>query len=38
MYSVGYSDAKSFSAIFKKHVGLSPAEYRTRYSAITPAN
>lgn len=38
MYKAGYSDAKFFSTLFKKHVGLSPSEYRTRYSAIAPAN
>ena len=38
MYLVGYSDAKFFNALFKKHVGLSPSEYRTRYSAFAPAS
>lgn len=32
MYQVGYSDAKSFRKLFKKHVGLSPVEYKRRYA------
>ncbi|EPR69123.1 GlxA family transcriptional regulator [Cyclobacterium qasimii] len=31
MYDVGYNDAKTFRELFKKLVGMSPAEYRTRY-------
>ena len=30
--SVGYEDQLSFSRIFKKHVGLSPSEYRRQYT------
>ncbi|MAC96417.1 MAG: AraC family transcriptional regulator [Flavobacteriales bacterium] len=33
MYKVGYSDAKSFRKLFKKHVGLSPIEYKKRYAS-----
>ncbi|ELK39703.1 hypothetical protein D478_23058 [Brevibacillus agri BAB-2500] len=29
--SVGYADALYFSRIFKKQVGLSPAEFRGRF-------
>ncbi len=32
MYEVGYSDTKSFRTIFKKITGLSPLEYRIKYS------
>lgn len=28
---VGYRDITYFSAIFKKHVGVSPSEYQDRY-------
>ncbi|MEX2379261.1 MAG: helix-turn-helix domain-containing protein, partial [Vicingaceae bacterium] len=33
MYQVGYSDSKSFRNLFRKHVGLSPVEYRARYAS-----
>jgi transcriptional regulator GlxA family with amidase domain len=32
MYEVGYNDTKAFRDVFKKLVGMSPVEYRTRYS------
>jgi YesN/AraC family two-component response regulator len=32
MYAVGYTDSKSFRAIFKKNTGLSPIEYKQRYN------
>jgi transcriptional regulator GlxA family with amidase domain len=32
MYEVGYTDSKAFRNIFKKITGLSPVEYRNRYS------
>ncbi|MBS1917867.1 MAG: helix-turn-helix domain-containing protein [Bacteroidetes bacterium] len=32
MYKVGYNDTKAFRVIFKKITGLSPLEYRNRYS------
>ncbi|MES2268090.1 MAG: helix-turn-helix domain-containing protein [Bacteroidota bacterium] len=32
MYSVGYTDTKAFRMIFKKITGLSPVEYRNKYS------
>lgn len=31
MYTVGYSDIKSFRTIFKKHTGLTPIEYKNKY-------
>ena len=32
MYDIGYSDVKTFRTIFKKVTGLSPIEYRNKYS------
>lgn len=32
MYEVGYSDTKAFRTTFKKITGLSPIEYKNRYS------
>lgn len=32
MYEVGYSDNKAFRTIFKKITGLSPVEYKNKYS------
>jgi transcriptional regulator GlxA family with amidase domain len=32
MYDVGYSDNKAFRTVFKKHTGLSPADYRNKYN------
>jgi len=33
MYDVGYSDTKAFRAVFKRFTGLSPLEYKNKYSA-----
>ncbi|MDX5348096.1 MAG: helix-turn-helix domain-containing protein [Hymenobacteraceae bacterium] len=32
MYTVGYTDTKAFRSTFKKITGLSPVEYRQKYS------
>ncbi|NUY79503.1 helix-turn-helix domain-containing protein [Flavobacterium sp. MAH-1] len=32
MYDVGYTDTKSFRDVFKKVTGLTPVEYRNKYS------
>lgn len=32
MYDVGYSDTKAFRSVFKKITGLSPIDYRNKYS------
>jgi transcriptional regulator GlxA family with amidase domain len=32
MYDVGYSDVKAFREVFKKITGLSPVEYKQRFS------
>ncbi|MGG7664126.1 GlxA family transcriptional regulator [Dyadobacter sp. BHUBP1] len=32
MYEVGYSDLKAFREVFRKHTGLSPQVYRSRYN------
>lgn len=34
MYQVGYNDPKAFRDIFKRHTGLSPIDYRTRYHRV----
>ncbi|MGL5890732.1 MAG: helix-turn-helix domain-containing protein, partial [Bacteroidia bacterium] len=34
MFDVGYTDTKAFRTIFRKITGLSPAEYRNKYSKI----
>ena len=32
MYDVGYTDSKGFREVFKKMTGLTPVEYRNKYS------
>lgn len=32
MFDVGYSDAKAFRDVFKKFVGMTPVEYKSRYN------
>jgi transcriptional regulator GlxA family with amidase domain len=34
MYDIGYTDTKAFRTIFKKITGLTPIEYRNKYSKI----
>jgi YesN/AraC family two-component response regulator len=34
MYDVGYSDNKAFRSTFKKITGLSPIQYRNKYSRL----
>jgi YesN/AraC family two-component response regulator len=34
MYEVGYSDDKAFREVFKKITGLSPLEYRAKFSKV----
>lgn len=34
MYEVGYTDNKAFREVFKKITGLTPIEYRNKYSKI----
>lgn len=31
MHSVGYNDSKAFRGVFKKYVGVSPADYRMKF-------
>ncbi|MEO6452607.1 MAG: helix-turn-helix domain-containing protein [Ginsengibacter sp.] len=35
MYEVGYSDVKAFREVFRKITGMSPLEYRNKYSKET---
>lgn len=32
MYTIGYNDAKTFRTVFKRITGLTPFEYRSKYS------
>jgi transcriptional regulator GlxA family with amidase domain len=34
MFEVGYMDNKAFRSIFRKHVGFSPSEYKSKYISI----
>ena len=34
MYDVGYSDSKSFRELFKKYTGMSPVDYKLRFTSI----
>lgn len=36
MYDVGYADVKAFREVFRKITGVSPLEYKERYSKYTP--
>ena len=38
MYEVGYSDLKAFRTIFRKITGLSPVQYRNKYSREAAVN
>lgn len=38
MYNVGYSDTKSFRTTFKRITGLSPVQYKNKYSRIHTFN
>lgn len=35
MYDVGYSDTKAFRNVFKKITGLSPVDYKNKYTNVT---
>jgi len=37
MFDVGYSDTKAFRTVFKKITGLSPIQYRNKYTNIVTA-
>lgn len=34
MFDVGYTDSKAFRSVFKKITGLTPVEYRNKYSKV----
>jgi transcriptional regulator GlxA family with amidase domain len=36
MYDCGYTDSKAFRDVFRKHVGISPLEYRKKYTQYLP--
>jgi len=38
MYSVGYSDSKSFRELFRRFTGLSPNDYKLRYNRALGMN
>jgi transcriptional regulator GlxA family with amidase domain len=38
MYNVGYTDTKAFRTTFKKITGLSPVQYRNKYSRALSVN
>ncbi|MEP6749852.1 MAG: helix-turn-helix domain-containing protein [Bacteroidota bacterium] len=38
MYNVGYTDTKAFRTTFKKITGLSPVQYRNKYSRALAVN
>ncbi len=35
MYEVGYSDEKSFRNVFRKHAGLTPVDYKRKFTSMT---
>ncbi len=37
MFDVGYTDTKAFRTVFKKITGLTPIEYRNKYTRDVPA-
>lgn len=37
MFDVGYSDTKAFRSVFKKVTGLTPIDYRNKYSKLAVA-
>jgi transcriptional regulator GlxA family with amidase domain len=37
MYEVGYNDTKAFREVFKKITGLSPVDYRSKYTKVAVA-
>ena len=34
MYEAGYSDAKAFREVFRKYVGVSPAQYKKKFDRV----
>jgi transcriptional regulator GlxA family with amidase domain len=38
MYKSGYSDSKAFRTTFRKYTGLSPMQYKNKYSQIRSSN
>jgi len=37
MYAVGYSDTKAFRDVFKKLTGMSPVDYKNKYTKVAMA-
>jgi len=36
--AVGYEDVASFRQIFKRHTGMTPADYRSRFGPLAVAH
>ena len=36
-HDVGYEDSSSFSRLFRRKTGITPAQYRTRFASLRKA-